>query len=159
NHPLIEFLRSIFEVVEGNWRYEPDFRVLKTGFIPSSYTDDPLTKDAIDELENYIFEYGIRSRKTRFTEEDWIFQHFRGFAQAVQNKKEVEIQKRINHFRKQVTHALKAFDKDVRQATTVRDLCETTYTLLEDIGVPDRLEHMREMFDEKGAIEKGREQE
>src|SRR5690625_6260538 len=32
NHPLIEFLRSIFEVVEGNWRYEPVFRVLKLGF-------------------------------------------------------------------------------------------------------------------------------
>lgn len=159
NHPLIEFLRSIFEVVEGNWRYEPVFRVLKTGFIPSSHSDDPLTKDAIDELENYILEYGIRSRNTWFKEEDWIFQRFRGFNQAVQTNKEAEIQKRINHFRKQVTFALKTFDKDVRQATTVRDLCETTYTLLEDIGIPNRLERMREMFDEKGAIEKGREQE
>src|SRR5699024_2726294 len=112
NHPLIEFLRSIFEVVEGNWRYEPVFRVLKTGFIPSSHTDDPLTKDAIDELENYILEYGIRSTNTWFKEEEWIFQRFHGVDQVVQTNKEAEIQKRINHFRKQVTFALKTFDKD-----------------------------------------------
>src|SRR5699024_11492861 len=103
-HPLIEFLRSIFEVVEGNWRYEPVFRVLKTGFIPSSHSDDPLTKDAIDELENYILEYGIRSRNTWFKEEDWIFQRFRGFNQAVQTHNEEEIQQRNNPFRQQVKY-------------------------------------------------------
>src|SRR5690625_7539249 len=90
NHPLIEFLRSVFEIVEGNWRYEPVFRVLKTGFIPSSDRAYPLTKDAIDELENYILEYGIRSRSRWLSKDDWIFQRFRGFDQAAQTNKELE---------------------------------------------------------------------
>jgi len=159
NHPLIEFLRSVFEIVEGNWRYEPVFRVLKTGFIPSCDRNYPLTKDAIDELENYILEYGIRSRSRWLSDDDWIFQRFRGFDQAAQTNKELEIQERINRYRKQVTFALEKFDNEIRHATTVRELCEVTYTLLEDIDAPSRLERMREMHDEEGAIEKGREQE
>src|SRR5699024_6144867 len=62
HHPLIELIRSALEIVEGNWRYDAIFRVLKTGFIPPSDRTHPLTDDAIDELENYVLEYGIRSR-------------------------------------------------------------------------------------------------
>ena len=48
HHPFIEFIRSMFDVVEGNWRYDAVFRVLKTGFVPSSDLAYPLTSDAID---------------------------------------------------------------------------------------------------------------
>jgi len=159
SHPLIEFLRSALDVVEGDWRYEPVFRVLKTGFVPSSDPEHPLTNDAIDELENYILEYGIRSRKRWFSEEEWMFQRFRGFDQAAQTNKEIEIQKRINRYRKQVTSTFAAFDQRIRKCKTVRELCEVIYTLLETVHAPARLERMREIYDEKGEIEKGREQE
>src|SRR5690625_2661535 len=115
SHPLIEFLRSALDVVEGDWRYEPVFRVLKTGFVPSSDPEHPLTNDAIDELENYILEYGIRSRKRWFSEEEWMFQRFRGFDQAAQTNKEIEIQKRINRYRKEVTSTYAAFDLRIRK--------------------------------------------
>src|SRR5699024_5391147 len=74
HHPFIEFIRSMFDVVEGNWRYDAVFRVLKTGFVPSSDSAYPLTSDAIDELENYILEYGIRTRARWFSNEEWKFQ-------------------------------------------------------------------------------------
>src|SRR5699024_9119925 len=60
HHALIEFIRSALEVVERNWRYDAVFRVLKTGFIPPADDEHPLNDDAIDELENYVLEYGIR---------------------------------------------------------------------------------------------------
>src|SRR5699024_1917825 len=69
NHPLIELIRSCLEVVDSNWRYDALFRVLKTGFIPSLNEEFPLTNDAIDELENYVLAYGIRSRQQWFSEE------------------------------------------------------------------------------------------
>src|SRR5699024_865477 len=59
NHPLIEMIYSLFELVESNWRYEDMFRLLKTGFIPATDEKHPLTDDAIDRLENYCLEYGI----------------------------------------------------------------------------------------------------
>lgn len=159
HHPLIEFIRSIFEVVEGNWRYDTVFRVLKTGFIPQTDKKYPLTIDAIDELENYILEYGIRTRERWFSEEEWKFQRFRGFDQASQTDVEKATQTRINAYRKQIVTALKEFDEEIRNAVTVSERCTVLYYLLEKIDVPKRLEALREYYDEQGEIEKAREQE
>ncbi|MEC2158600.1 helicase-exonuclease AddAB subunit AddB [Virgibacillus halodenitrificans] len=159
NHSLIEFIRSVLDIVEGNWRYDAIFRVLKTGFIPVTDKEYPLTADAIDELENYVLEYGILSRNRWLGDEEWVFQRFRGFDQATQTDTEKEIQKRINRYRKQVVSALAPFDEDMRRVSTIRELCERTYLLLEELNVPNRLEQMRELFDERSEIEKGREQE
>ncbi|MFD1607945.1 helicase-exonuclease AddAB subunit AddB [Oceanobacillus luteolus] len=159
NHPFIEFIRSIFDVVEGNWRYDALFRVLKTGFVPASDEEYPLTADAIDELENYILEYGIRTRERWFSEEEWIFQRFRGFDEARQTDKELEKQKRINRYRRQIVAALQEFDEAVRAATTVRERCEILYALFEKVRAPEKLEKLRDSDDAAGEIEKAREQE
>ncbi|WP_339228811.1 helicase-exonuclease AddAB subunit AddB [Oceanobacillus sp. FSL K6-2867] len=159
NHALIEFIRSMLDIVEGNWRYDAVFRVLKTGFIPVSNQKFPLTNDAIDELENYVLEYGIRSRERWFSDEEWKFQRFRGFENKVQTDMEKQTQERINTYRAQIVKALQPFDEQIRKAATVRELSEITYLLLEKLGVPERLEDMRTYYDEHGEIEKGREQE
>ncbi|MEN2466658.1 helicase-exonuclease AddAB subunit AddB [Ornithinibacillus sp. JPR2-1] len=159
NHALIEFIRSALEVVDANWRYDAVFRMLKTGFIPASDEEYPLTNDAIDELENYVIEYGIRSRKQWLSEKDWIFQRFRGFNRVAQTDAEIEMQTRINHYRNQVVRAIGAFDEQIRSATTIRELCFITFTLLEKIGATQTLEEMRQIYDENGQLSKGREQE
>jgi len=159
NHSLIEFIRSSLEVVEGNWRYDAIFRVLKTGFIPSLDTEFPLTNDAIDELENYVLEYGIRSRESWTGDKEWIFKRFKGFDQTTQTDSEKKKQQHINRYRFQVVSALQDFDKQIRSAKTVYDFCEVTYTLLEKLNAPKRLEKIREYYDDQGELEKGREQE
>ena len=30
HHPLVELIRSVLEMINGNWRYEPVFRAIKT---------------------------------------------------------------------------------------------------------------------------------
>ncbi|WP_156288827.1 helicase-exonuclease AddAB subunit AddB [Oceanobacillus salinisoli] len=159
NHSLIEFIRSVLDIVEGNWRYDAIFRVLKTGFIPKSDEEYPLTNDAIDELENYVLEYGIRSRERWFGDKEWKFQRFRGFEQAAQTNQERETQTRINRYRGQVVHALQDFDEQMRSASTVKEFCEMIYLLLEKLGAPARLEKVRTYYDDVGQLEKGREQE
>ncbi|WP_163971994.1 helicase-exonuclease AddAB subunit AddB [Oceanobacillus halotolerans] len=159
HHPLIELIRSVLDIAEGNWRYDAIFRVLKTGFIPATDSNFPLDNDAIDELENYVLEYGIRSRTSWTKNGDWIFQRFRGFDQAAQTDEEKRIQERINAYRKQVVQALKPFDEAIRNVTTVQERCEEVYLLLEHLGVPERLEGMRTFYDDIGQLEKGREQE
>src|SRR5690625_2649795 len=159
NHSLIEFIRSMFDIVESNWRYDAVFRVLKTGFIPITNEDYPLNNDAIDELENYILEYGIRSRERWTGKDDWIVQRFRGFDQAVQTDAEKAAQERINKYRQQVVDALTSFDQQIRKVTTVRELCETTYLLLDELHIPERLEKLQKQYDDVGQNEKAREQE
>ncbi|GAA0596457.1 helicase-exonuclease AddAB subunit AddB [Virgibacillus siamensis] len=159
NHSLIELIRSVLDIAEGNWRYDAVFRVLKTGYIPADDRKYPLTDDAIDELENYVLEYGIRSRERWMSKQDWLFQRFRGFDQTAQTDMEKETQKRMNAYRNQVVRALQPFDKKIREAKTVQELCETVYLLMEKLGVPQQLEKMRGIYDDAGQIEKAREQD
>ncbi|WP_138419746.1 helicase-exonuclease AddAB subunit AddB [Aquibacillus sediminis] len=159
NHPLIELIRSALDVVEGNWRYDAVFRLLKTGFIPTSDSRFPLDEDAIDDLENYVLEYGIRGRSRWFGEKQWIFQRFRGFEQASQTDQEKDMQQRINRYRAQVVRALQSFDEDIRQAETIRAKATVLFEWLESINASGQLEDMRALLDEQGRIERGREQE
>src|SRR5699024_7344227 len=158
-HPFIEFIRSLLDMVEGNWRYDAVFRVLKTGFIPAHKKANPLTYDAIDELDNYVLEYGIRSRERWFSKQPWVVQRFRGFEQAVQTKAEKQTEERIQAYRQQIIDALETFDTQMRVATTVKERCIAIYELLEHVNVVARLEETRDALDAGGEIEKGREQE
>ncbi|KGX83903.1 helicase-exonuclease AddAB subunit AddB [Pontibacillus marinus] len=159
NHPLIEFLRSAIDVVEGNWRYDAVFRLLKTDFIPSDDQEHPLTQEAIDELENYCLEYGVRTKKRWLDENPWRFQRFRGFESAGQTDEEKKKEERINRLRHQVTRALAPFDEAIREAKTVRERCEVLFNWLEELQVPQKLDQWRDDYDDIGQLERGREQE
>ncbi|WP_226038063.1 helicase-exonuclease AddAB subunit AddB [Aquibacillus saliphilus] len=159
NHPLIELIRSVLDVVEGNWRYDAVFRLLKTGLIPVSNPRFPLNEDAIDELENYVLEYGIRGRSRWLGEKPWIFQRFRGFEQASQTDQEKETQQKINAYRSQVVQALQSIDQKIREAVTIHEKAIVLFEWLESIGVSERLEATRDQLDQQGRIERGREQE
>lgn len=159
NHPLIELIRSALEVVDSNWRYDALFRMLKTGFIPQTDEKYPLTAEAIDELENYVLEYGIRSKDRWLSEDEWVFQRFYGFERQAQTDEQLEIQRKINKYRAQVVQVLAPFDKGIRSAKTIREFCETIYLFLEDIDAPKQLEKVRSYFEEEGENEQAREQE
>ncbi|MBM7571489.1 helicase-exonuclease AddAB subunit AddB [Aquibacillus albus] len=159
NHPLIELIRSGLDVVTGNWRYDAVFRLLKTGFIPTTNSKYSLNDEAIDELENYVLEYGVRGRSRWLSELEWVFQRFRGFNQASQTDQEKEVQQRINLYRFQVADALRSFDEQIRQASTIKEKASVLFEWLESIGVPQQLEQIRDELDEQGRIERGREQE
>lgn len=158
NHPMMEFIRSGLDVVEGNFRYDAVFRLLKTGFIPATDRKYPLSEDAIDELENYVLEYGIRSRTQWFSDNPWVYQRFRGFEQTSQTDEEKEKQARINAYREQVRSGLQEFDESLRAAETIEERARAIYLWLERTGVPARLEKWRDFYDESGELERGREQ-
>lgn len=159
HHPLIELIRSVLDIVIGNWRYDAIFRVLKTGLIPSTNQQDPLDKDAIDTLENYVLEYGIRGRNQWLSEEPWIFQRFRGFDQASQTDAEKENQRKINAYREQIVDALKFLDENLRLEKTIEGKAVVLYQWLEQLKIPSQLENLRNQLDQNGETETAREQE
>lgn len=159
NHPLIEFIRSLLDVVDTNWRYDGLFRLLKTGWIRPTDASHPLTADAIDVLENYVLEYGVRGKKQWLEERPWKYKRFVGFSDAVQTDREKEKEAEINAFRNQVRTALQEFDDNIRQAKTVQAKCEQIYLLMEHLSIPTQLEKRRNQFNDTGEIEKAREEE
>ncbi|KAB8139213.1 helicase-exonuclease AddAB subunit AddB [Gracilibacillus oryzae] len=159
HHPLIECVRSLLDVLEGDWRYDAVFRVLKTGFIPEGNKQYRLDQEAIDELENYVLEYGIRGRGRWLNDQPWLFQRFRGFDQSAQTDRELTIQKKINMYRDQVAEIIGPLDRDLKEASTIQEKVIVLFQWLEQIGVPQRLEAIRDQYDSEGRIEKGREQD
>ncbi|MDC3425592.1 helicase-exonuclease AddAB subunit AddB [Aquibacillus sp. 3ASR75-11] len=159
NHPLLELIRSGLDVIEGNWRYDAVFRMLKTGFIPITDNKYPLDVEAIDELENYVLEYGIRSKDRWCGDKQWIFQRFRGFDQASQTDEEKDMQRKMNRYRYQVVRAFQPFEQQMSKAKTIAEKCQAIYEWLESLGVPKQLEKIRNDLDSQGRIEHGREQE
>lgn len=159
HHPFIEFIRSLFEVVDSNWRYDAVFRLLKTGFITPTNEEFPLDEDGIDELENYVLEYGIR-RKNQWTQkEKWIYKRFRGFEEAAQTDRELKEERKINSYREQVVSVLLPFDEAIREKETVKERCEIIYRFFEQLMIPKKLEKRRTAFDDLGQVEKAREEE
>src|SRR5699024_2975853 len=135
HHPLIELIRSGLDVILTNWRYDAIFQMLKTGRIPSTNERDPLNQEAIDTLENYALEYGIRGRNQWLSEEPWIFQRFRGFDAATQTDSEKEMEQKINAYRDQVVQVMQPFDQAFRQARTVQEKTTALYQWLEQLGI------------------------
>lgn len=158
NHPLIEFIRSLLDVIESNWRYDAMFRLLKTGFIKPTNDRHPLTNDAIDQLENYVLEFGIR-RKSQWTDEHWVYHRFKGFEFAVQTDREKEFEEKLNAYKEQVTSWLKPFDERFSACRTVREYSEQLYLLLEQLEIPEQLEEKRQQYERMGNLEKAREEE
>ncbi|MDV2583205.1 helicase-exonuclease AddAB subunit AddB [Alkalibacillus haloalkaliphilus] len=159
NHPFIELIRTGLEVVERNWRYDALFRLLKTGFVKPTDEQYPLTADAIDLLENYCLEYGIRTRDQWLSNKEWTYQRLFGLDFRKQTDEELAMQKQINAYRKQVVDALESFDRNVREAETVEARLQAVFAWLEHLNAPETLEALRDDFDEQGEIEVAREQE
>lgn len=57
HHPLVELIRSSLEAVASGWRTEAILRCAKTDLLQPS--DGSLTRDDVDELENYVLAAGI----------------------------------------------------------------------------------------------------
>ncbi|PKR78307.1 helicase-exonuclease AddAB subunit AddB [Halalkalibacillus sediminis] len=159
NHPFIELIRTGLEVVESNWRYDAIFRLLKTGFIRPSDETYPLDEEAIDTLENYVLEYGIRRKDQWLSEKTWTYQRFSGLDFRKQTTEEIEFQEKINSYRLQVVEALSTFDRSMNQAGTVKEKCRVLYEWVEDVQVPNKLEQLRDDYEEAGQVEIAREQE
>src|SRR5699024_2266617 len=112
----------------------------------SDLEEYPLTEDAIDQLENYCLEYGIRQKRQWTQEEPWEYRRFYGMDKAKKTDKDIQFQIEINAYRNQVVQALFSFDDAIRRAETIEEKCTEIYALLEKLQIPTQLERAREAF-------------
>lgn len=158
NHSFIEFIRSLLEVIQVDFKYDSIFRLLKTGYFKAEDAHFPLTLHGIDQLENYCLEYGIRNRSQWFQSQDWRYQRFQGFEQAAQTHEELKKQEKINAYRKQVIRpfeAIGAFNK----TDTVKAYCVKLYDFVRHLQIPEQLEEKMYAYEARGLPQQAREEE
>ncbi len=158
HHPLIELLRSGLEIINGNWRYEPIFRAVKTELMLPFELNPNKLRDKMDKLENFVLAYGIQGDKwTR--KQPLVYRRMRGL--ELENLPQTDAEKRIedelNELRAMITTPLMRLTRRFKKAGTGLELCEAVYLFLEELEIPRKLEKWKQFEEEKGNLIKARE--
>lgn len=158
NHPLVELIRSVLDVISSNWRYEHVFRAIKTDLLFPPEGDLSKLREQMDRLENYVLAYGIKGND--WTKKDrWAYHRFRGLEQEgmVQTDEEKKIEKELSVSRDIVALPILRLARRLKKGKTGRELCEALYFFLEELEVPRKLELLSEETEEKGQLIASRE--
>ncbi|OAB43110.1 helicase-exonuclease AddAB subunit AddB [Paenibacillus antarcticus] len=156
HHPLVEFIRSSLDIVNRRWRYEDVFRCIKTDLLLP--LDGSLDRTDMDRLENYVLACGIQGY--RWTDErPWratpsLSLENDGIDRQKNGEQLLELMERC---RAAVSGPLFSFEKRLKAGKTARDLSTAVYLLLEDAGVPQKLDAMSHEALESGQPEAARE--
>ena len=75
-HPLIEFSRSVLEILTSNWKYEPVFRSVKTDLFFPYGANLVAMRDRADILENFVIAKGIVYDRW-MNEQVWHYRRFK----------------------------------------------------------------------------------
>ena len=163
HHPLVEFIRSALEVVNGNWRPEAVFRCIKSGFLfPAGGDKKQLQewRDLAAMLENYVLAYGIRKahwqdeQKWKYMRRDTLEEEDPGLS-----TNEAAFLEQIDKARRFLSGPLLQFQKKYGTASLVGERVKALYELLETVSAGEQLHLAAEQARERGEPEKSREQE
>lgn len=158
HHPLVELIRSSLEVINGNWRYEPVFRAVKTELLYPLHEKAVKVREKMDKLENYVLSYGIQGDK--WTKKDrWLYRRIKGleFGSVVQTDAEKATEQQLNELRLLITAPILRLSRRLKKANTGRKLCEAIYLFMEELDIPVKLENWKNTAEEQGNLVKARE--
>ncbi len=150
-HPMAELIRSALAICTSRqgWSYENVFRCLKTGFFKEACG---LLPDELDELENYVLEFGIRGRKKWTQPEPW--QYVRRYSLETDDIADSEIDRAesANRRRLAIVKPLEGLQKHLSEAKTLADMAEAVYNFLLELQVPAQLERMSVEAEQNGNL-------
>ncbi len=163
HHPLVEFIRSALEVVNGNWRPEAVFRCIKSGFlfpVPAEGEQRQRWRDRAAMLENYVLAFGIRGTHWR-GEQTWSYTKRDTLEQEdpSSSQNETAFLEKIDRARRFFSKPLIRFQEDFRSAVLVKERVKALYALLESVSAGKHLQLAAVQAREAGEPEKSREHE
>ena len=136
-NPLVEIIRSLFEISRTDYSFESIFTLLKTGL-------SDLSEEEINLLENYCATYGVRGKKR------WSSVWKR------KNEAESEENDRINNLRDRVITVLLPVTEVLGDSgKTIREKMTAIYALLvnDEFRCQEKMEALRIKFEEQGESE------
>ncbi|MBR5914468.1 MAG: PD-(D/E)XK nuclease family protein [Selenomonadaceae bacterium] len=141
NHPLAELIRSSLEILK-NWKSEPIFRCLRTGFFDIEQED-------VDILENYVLEFGLYGKKIWTREENWNW--YRHDFQKNISENEIERVKKVDEIRRRAVEQLINFSKNIK-SQSAKLHATNLFEFIENLQVHDKLLDMSEIEENRGNL-------
>ncbi|MFP4015700.1 MAG: PD-(D/E)XK nuclease family protein, partial [Halanaerobiales bacterium] len=117
NNPIVKCILSSLEIISRNYRFEDVFSYIKTGF-------SPLNRTAVEELENFVLEFGIKGKI-------W----FHDFKQETWNYNLEE----INKYRKKLISPFFILEKGISDSKTVSEYTSHLFEFLQDIDLKEQI--------------------
>lgn len=141
HHPLIDFILCSIEILTAT-HADVLFYCLRTGFFD-------LALDEIDLLENYVLEFGIKGMKSWKKEQNWNYYRKIFDREEISSSTKKNLQK-VNELKDKIIDYYASYLKTVNKKSTVREMSEALYGLLESVEVPQTLDKWS-----KEALERG----
>lgn len=152
HHPLIELIRSVFDIFTGNWNYEALFRAIKTDlFVPfADFKELDKIRHDFDQLENFVLKLGLY--RSRWKHDDVWMQFFKDKQMKEHAKKMVQLRNLI--------HApLFDFEEKLKAASTAKEMVAALYEFLIGLEIPKKLDYWMTEADAKGELTTAQEHE
>jgi len=154
HHPLAELVRSCLDMVLTELSFDSVFRYLKTDLLP-------LSRELVDELENYVLAHGIRG-ETWFREEPWRYtrRYFRhedeeSAQRGTGDEDEDREAREMDRARRKAMAAFAPFYRALmerRESLTAGFVSSAISEFLVYLKVPDILEKWREQAEKEGDL-------
>ncbi|AQQ53931.1 helicase-exonuclease AddAB subunit AddB [Planococcus lenghuensis] len=144
HHPLIELSRSALEAVLSGLSYEPVFRAVKTDlFFPGESVHE--WRERGDVLENFIIANGIYGERW-FDENRWFYKKYRGLElhTVLQTDEEKAQQEELHAVRDMILAPLAGLRDKLDGCRTGRDVAEALFVFIEDLGVYEKIQRLKE---------------
>ncbi|MER1955737.1 MAG: helicase-exonuclease AddAB subunit AddB [Solibacillus sp.] len=159
-HPLIEFSRSVLEILTSNWKYEPVFRSVKTDLYFPYNANLSAMRDRADILENFVIAKGIVHDRW-FNDEVWHYRRFKSLEKmnTVQTKDEEEHEALLKSARDLIREPVAKLQHKLKGHVTGRDIVVALYEFMDELEVYKKLVKMQEHEEKTAAMQKATEHE
>lgn len=136
HHPVITLLCSTFDIIMHHWMPESIFQTAKTGLFP-------ISDDLLDQLENYVLEFGIKGKSRWAQEEPWLFARRYALEEdTLPDEEEALRLDQINQSRQMLAAPLLRLEKRWKEEKTVRGKTIALYEYWEELELDSRLEEL-----------------
>ena len=147
-NPMIEYIKSALQLYIKDFSYDTVFHFLRSGMVD-------ITREEIDELENYVIRTGARGYRTYsrlFTRRTEEMQQ--GSGQEDTERAE-ETMERLNRIRQQFADTVEILHMAPR--AKAGEYVEHLYDFLEQNQVQQKLLNYQQQFEQEGDLAKARE--
>ncbi len=127
--PIFKLLLSALSIKNNGWRLEDVVSYLKTGL-----TD--ISPEECDELESYVSQWNVIGRRW-YADGDW-YMNPDGYTDRLTDEGRALLL-RLNDIRKRVVLPLVKLHEAFDGKRTVKDVCHSVFTFLDELNVPERI--------------------
>lgn len=159
-HPLIEFSRSVLEILTSNWKYEPVFRSVKTDLFFPYGANLVAMRDRADILENFVIAKGIVHDRW-MNEQVWHYRRFKSLEKVndVQTEDELAHEQLLKSVRDLIREPVLTLQNRIKGNVTGREIVVALYEFMESLDIYKKLVKMQEQEEQADALHQAFEHE